>query len=154
MNGKNKALHNAVCLILEAEDHWLLQQRDNKPGIWTPGKVNHWGGSFEPSDEGQPEKAAIRELREETALEPEATKLHEFLVEDYQTTTEHGEPEVIHSFCYIIRITNDAAVFVHEGSDAVRIPFTVDLDDPALNLSSFTKHLLEVRKAQLYENQA
>lgn len=61
-------LGDAVAAILVLEDgRFLLQLRDNIPGIWYPGHWGLFGGSIDP---GEDEVAALRrELREEIELE-------------------------------------------------------------------------------------
>lgn len=151
MNEKNRLVKNAVCLIIETEEGWLLQVRDDKAGIWTPGKTNHWGGAFEPEDEGEPELAAYRELREETGLEKASVTLEHFLTTDYESTTQHGEPTVYKSYCYLVRILDDSRIYVHEGQDYMLIPFEANLDDRSLNLSSLAHYLLTVLSKRRHE---
>jgi 8-oxo-dGTP pyrophosphatase MutT (NUDIX family) len=61
-------LGDAVAAILVLEDgRFLLQLRDDIPGIWYPGHWGLFGGSVDP---GEDEIAALRrELREEIELE-------------------------------------------------------------------------------------
>lgn len=61
----------AVAAILVTPDgRYLLQLRDDKPGIWDPGRWGCFGGSV---DQGEaPEEALLRELGEELELNPAA----------------------------------------------------------------------------------
>jgi 8-oxo-dGTP diphosphatase len=58
----------AVALaLLEREGRWLLQLRDDVPGIVAPGHWGLFGGHLDPGE--TPEQALRRELREEIAWE-------------------------------------------------------------------------------------
>lgn len=65
---------NAAAALLVREDgHYILQRRDDIPGIWYPG---HWGLFGGGVDAGEDEVAALRrELREEIELDLRAAKL-------------------------------------------------------------------------------
>jgi 8-oxo-dGTP diphosphatase len=49
--------------LLEREGRWLLQLRDDMPGIVAPGRWGLFGGHLDPDE--TPEQALRRELREE-----------------------------------------------------------------------------------------
>lgn len=56
----------AVALVVVDGDRYLMQLRDQKPGIFYPG---HWGAFGGAIDAGEtPEQALTRELKEELAL--------------------------------------------------------------------------------------
>jgi 8-oxo-dGTP pyrophosphatase MutT (NUDIX family) len=57
----------AVALILTDDGRYLLQLRDQKPGIFYPGHWGLFGGGMEPGE--TPETALRRELKEELGLE-------------------------------------------------------------------------------------
>ena len=57
----------AVALIVVDREHYLLQLRDQKPGIFYPGHWGLFGGALDPGE--TPEMAIRRELREELGLE-------------------------------------------------------------------------------------
>ncbi len=58
--------HAAAALILMGSDRYLMQLRDQKPGIFYPGHWGLFGGAIEPGE--SPEAAVRRELREELGL--------------------------------------------------------------------------------------
>jgi 8-oxo-dGTP pyrophosphatase MutT (NUDIX family) len=59
---------NASAALLVLEDgQYLLQLRDDKPGIWYPGHWGCFGGAAEPGEDAA--TTLRRELREELALE-------------------------------------------------------------------------------------
>ena len=58
------SIQDAVAAIILVDgDRYLLQRRDDKPGIWYPGHWGCFGGGVEPGE--TPEEALSRELREE-----------------------------------------------------------------------------------------
>lgn len=70
-------LGNAAAAIIVIEDgRYLLQLRDNVPGIWYPGHWGLFGGGVE---SGEDELAALqRELREEIGLDLEQDRTRLF----------------------------------------------------------------------------
>ena len=62
------SMRDAVAAIVLVDgDRYLLQQRDDKPGIWYPGHWGCFGGAVEPNE--SPEDALSRELQEELGLD-------------------------------------------------------------------------------------
>jgi 8-oxo-dGTP pyrophosphatase MutT (NUDIX family) len=58
----------AAAIIVTPDRKFLLQHRDEKPGIWFPGSWGLFGGAI---DEGEtPGQALLRELAEEIGLVP------------------------------------------------------------------------------------
>lgn len=76
-------LRDAVAaIIVDSERRYLLQHRDDRPGIWYP---DHWGCFGGAIDAGETPDAAIRrELREELGWEPQA--LEDFTELDFDLT--------------------------------------------------------------------
>jgi 8-oxo-dGTP pyrophosphatase MutT (NUDIX family) len=56
----------AAALIIFEDNRYLLQLRDQKPGIFFPGHWGLFGGATEPNE--SPEAAVRREMREELGL--------------------------------------------------------------------------------------
>jgi 8-oxo-dGTP pyrophosphatase MutT (NUDIX family) len=71
-----RPIHQAVAVFLtDQQGRFILQRRDNKPGIWNPGLLSVWGGAVEPGETVL--EAAVREIWEETNLRPQAVDLIE-----------------------------------------------------------------------------
>ncbi|HWP27154.1 MAG TPA: NUDIX hydrolase [Xanthobacteraceae bacterium] len=64
--GALEPAHAAAALILMGSDRYLMQLRDQKPGIFYPGHWGLFGGAIEPGE--SPEAAVRRELKEELGL--------------------------------------------------------------------------------------
>ena len=61
----------AAALLVTPDGRYLMQQRDDKPGILLPGHWGCFGGSVDPGEESA--AAMRRELREELELEARET---------------------------------------------------------------------------------
>lgn len=58
----------AAALIVTPDGRYLMQHRDDKPGIFFPGFWGCFGGAIEPGE--NPEQAIRRELSEELSMVP------------------------------------------------------------------------------------
>lgn len=65
---RSAAADAAAAVLLTEDGRYLLQHRDDIPGIFYPGHWGCFGGALDAGDAG-PEAALRRELREELALE-------------------------------------------------------------------------------------
>lgn len=66
----NPRLGAVAAILLAPDGRYLMQLRDDKPGVWDPGSWGCFGGSI---DEGESaEEALRRELTEELDLRPAA----------------------------------------------------------------------------------
>ena len=63
----------AHVVLLTPDGRFILQVRDDIPGIDNPGQITPFGGAAEPGE--TPIACALRELAEETGIRPEATAL-------------------------------------------------------------------------------
>lgn len=92
---------NAVAALITIGGRYLLQLRDNKPGIFFPARWGCFGGALEA---GEAEELALaRELHEEIGIELSPALLHYFsrIVSDYSFV---GHGRVSRSF-YEIELT-------------------------------------------------
>ena len=62
----------AAALIVTADGRYLMQHRDELPGIFFPGFRGCFGGAIEPDE--SPAEALRRELEEELAFRPQAVE--------------------------------------------------------------------------------
>jgi 8-oxo-dGTP pyrophosphatase MutT (NUDIX family) len=72
---------NAVAAILQVENQYLLQLRDNKRGIFFPGHWGCFGGGVEPDESLA--QALTRELNEELGLDVDASVARYFTRFDF-----------------------------------------------------------------------
>lgn len=64
----------AAALIVDGDGRFLLQHRDDKPGIANPGLWGSFGGEIEPCE--TPDAGFLRELQEELAWRPASYQLY------------------------------------------------------------------------------
>ena len=64
--GRLRPADAAAALIIVGQGNYLMQLRDQKPGIFYPGHWGLFGGAVDPGE--SPEKALRRELEEELGL--------------------------------------------------------------------------------------
>lgn len=86
---------NAEILLLQEDGSFILQVRDDKPGITNPGLWSTFGGKIESGEE--PIDAAVRELSEETNLTLRKADL-QFYRKCIKTKEEHGEDWEVYYF--------------------------------------------------------
>lgn len=69
--------HAVAAILLDARGRYLLQRRDDIPGIWFPGHWGFFGGAIEPGE--TPLEAVARELVEEIGIDLEPGRFAPFL---------------------------------------------------------------------------
>lgn len=62
----------AAAIIVVSDGRYLMQQRDDRPGIFYPDHWGLFGGAFEPGESG--ETALRRELQEELGYTPDSMR--------------------------------------------------------------------------------
>lgn len=102
---------NAEILLVRSDGAFILQVRDDKPGIANPGMVSSFGGRIE--DGETPKQAAIREINEETNLQLTEADLKMYR-RCIKTKKEHGEDWEVHYF--VAQGISDEDLEVYEGS--------------------------------------
>ncbi|HRJ90582.1 MAG TPA: Mur ligase domain-containing protein [Candidatus Saccharibacteria bacterium] len=108
-------------IVIDTDNNFVLQQRDDKPTISFPGTITGFGGAIE-NDESLREGAA-RELAEETNLDFDTAEL-EYCGTFYQTGTLDGKPRMV-SY-YVLRDADTSNIEVYEGQGAAKIPLSAD----------------------------
>jgi 8-oxo-dGTP diphosphatase len=64
----------ATALLVDRDGRFLLQHRDDKPGIANPGRWGSFGGEIEPYE--TPEEGFLREIGEELSFRPSCYELY------------------------------------------------------------------------------
>lgn len=110
--------HVANVLVVDHEGSFVLQKRDNKPGIANPGMLTGFGGHVEASDTSNLQ-AAIRELKEETNLKPKPSDLTYFKM--YRKTQQtYAEDSFV--FFYTITDVKTTGLEIYEGQGFEVVP--------------------------------
>jgi 8-oxo-dGTP pyrophosphatase MutT (NUDIX family) len=73
--------HAVAAILLDPEGRYLLQRRDDIPGIWFPGHWGFFGGAIESGE--APVAATLRELAEEIGIALAPSRLATFLRMDF-----------------------------------------------------------------------
>jgi 8-oxo-dGTP pyrophosphatase MutT (NUDIX family) len=106
-------LADAVAAILQdGAGRYLLQQRDDIPGIWYPGHCGLFGGAIEAGE--TPAGALRRELVEELALDLPAARLTPFL--QFDIGLAGLEPRHRHVFSATLEADEIAGLRLGEGA--------------------------------------
>lgn len=106
-----KASDAVAAVICLPDGRYLLQHRDDRPGIWYPGHWGCFGGAVDPGE--SPQQALMRELAEELEFRPaQAEYLTRF---DFDFSFLDMGPH--YRIYYVVRMTRaeQAAVVLHEG---------------------------------------
>jgi 8-oxo-dGTP pyrophosphatase MutT (NUDIX family) len=107
-------VENAVAAIITDENgRYLMQLRDDKPGIFYPGHWGCFGGAVGSGEE--PAKALTRELGEE--LEMRSSQIKEFVSLEFDLR-QMGQGKLYRTY-FQVDITSDTAsqLVLHEGTD-------------------------------------
>jgi 8-oxo-dGTP pyrophosphatase MutT (NUDIX family) len=115
-SSKPLQLGNAAAAILMFEDgRYLLQLRDDVPGIWYPGHWGLFGGTVEPDED---EITALRrELREEIELAPEAGRMRLFTRFEFDLRPIGKERYFRSYYEVLISLAVLPHLKLHEGAD-------------------------------------
>jgi 8-oxo-dGTP pyrophosphatase MutT (NUDIX family) len=106
-----KASDAVAAVICLPDNRYLLQHRDDRPGIWYPGHWGCFGGAVDPGE--SPQQALMRELAEELEFRPAQVEYLTRFDFDF-SFLDMGRHYRIY---YVVRMTRaeQAAVVLHEG---------------------------------------
>lgn len=126
----------ANILVIDNRGNIILQQRDNKPNITSPGMVTGFGGSVEGNETLR--EAAARELAEETNLEfiKEQLQYHKTI---FQPTVNDGTSRWVTYFTLSNQDVSNLEVY--EGQGYVTVTPDDNLND--INLSDLARQAIE-----------
>lgn len=111
-------------ILRDADNNFVMQIRDNKPGISNPGQTTFFGGLVEASDTTLLD-AAVRELHEEMSLVFNTDDL-QYYKTYHKSIDVHGEDSYVTFFILTgVDVTN---IEVFEGQGFRIIPFDVDTE--------------------------
>jgi 8-oxo-dGTP pyrophosphatase MutT (NUDIX family) len=108
----------AAAIIVVGNSGYLLQLRDDIPGIFYPGHWCCFGGAIRPGEMAR--DAMSRELAEE--LEFTVAHCHDFIRLDFDLASVNGKR--IYRTYYEVHVTTDetSQFVLHEGADAKVLP--------------------------------
>ena len=129
--------HNVASIILlNKAGMFILQKRDDKPGIRNPGMLTAWGGAAE-GDE-RPIDAAVREIKEETNLGPIAKDFQFF--GEYKRGYKIDNKQVV-NYVFLLSNIDELSLKVFEGQGYQIIDPRSHISDPLY--TDLTEELIE-----------
>lgn len=133
-------IRQAALIVIDTGTAWLLQKRENKDGIWWPGKIGCWGGAVEPED-ASPIEGAYREIAEELNLSKK-----DIILTPVRTVTEpfvsiDGTVAPREYHYYVGKLLNDHFLHIYEGEAVVEIPYNFNLSSA---MTSFSPNVVTV----------
>ena len=141
LRGQNNIKRTANVLVIDQKGNFILQKRDDKPGITNPGMITGFGGTVEGGETVR--QAAQRELQEETNLRFNASQLN-YLKTIFQPRIADGTSRWV--TYYILKDTNISMLEVYEGQGYEILPPNADLTK--YNLSPMIRRAIEAYKQQ------
>lgn len=119
----------AGTILITPEQQFILQLRDDKPGIADPGKLSIFAGRIEPGEDVA--TAAERELSEETNLTLKGLERYRSFTKD---PARHGGEGICHVF--VAHDINPENLTVYEGQGYRVVEFS-DLNEENTALISY-----------------
>ncbi|MDQ5928642.1 MAG: hypothetical protein QG594_416 [Bacteroidota bacterium] len=126
-----------TAILISTENEFILQLRDDKPGIASPGKVANFGGNIEPGE--TPVDTMVREVYEELniKLNKEDFQSLGYIIKKDEST---GGENMAHLF--LAKNINKSDLVLNEGQAIVYINIDEPLNE-TMNLSVGTKLVLD-----------
>lgn len=143
-----RAWHKVFCagMLVDAAGRFLLQHRDDKPGIINPGAWSTFGGHLEPYE--TPEEGFLREIEEELGWRPSWSTLAEA-----RGCACFGPEHLVYDFASPIDIPHER-LELHEGQgmgffapDALPAGIVPETRDEILRFTATTLYPRTVREA-------
>jgi 8-oxo-dGTP pyrophosphatase MutT (NUDIX family) len=125
----------ASIILVNKDRKFILQRRDDKPGIRNPGMLTAWGGAAE-GDE-RPIDAAVREMKEETNLNPTEEDFQFF--GEYKRQYKINNKQVV-NHVFILDDIDERSLKVFEGQDYQIIDPKSQTSDPLF--TDLTKEII------------
>lgn len=148
----NQNTYEAVQVLIDTGEGWLLDHRQNKTGIFWPNCYGLWGGSFEAEDEHNSLKAALRELYEEAQLTSDDLEIKKLRVVDYENKVfidSPSAPTKVHF--YYAKLKEKRFVHSYEGDISKIFPYGTKFENEA----NFTPYVADaVHLAERIKNEA
>ena len=104
-------------IVRDTNGNFIMQKRDNKPGISNPNMVTAFGGHVETSDQTLRD-AALRELTEETNLGVSASDLRYFKTY-HKTPSTYGEESYVTYYLTPPQTITDFKVYEGQGFEII-----------------------------------
>lgn len=132
-----------TAILISTENEFILQLRDDKPGIASPGKVANFGGNIEEGEE--PVDTMVREIYEELNIKLSRNDLIPLgcIIKQDKLT---GGKNKAHLF--LVKSINKKDLILNEGQAIVYINTNKTLDE-SMNLSQGTIEVLNIFKKGL-----
>lgn len=130
-------------ILISTENEFILQLRDDKPGIASPGKVANFGGNIEPGE--IPIDTIVREIEEELSIKLNKSDFESlgYIIKKDEST---GGENTAHLF--LAKNINKKDLVLNEGQAIIYLNINEPLDE-SLNLSIGTIQVLNNFKRSL-----
>lgn len=126
-----------TAILISTENEFILQLRDDKPGIASPGKVANFGGNIEEGE--MPVDTMVREIYEELNIKLTKEDFHSlgYIIKKDELTGGENQANL-----FLAKNINKKDLVLNEGQAIVYIGIDEQLND-SMNLSLGTKQVLE-----------
>jgi mutator protein MutT len=128
----------AAAIIVTEDRRFLLQLRDDKPGIWFPASWSLFGGAIEPGE--SPGEAVCRELKEEIGLVPREVRYFTQVAWDFAA----WGLGIKLRYTFEVKVSHEEVdkLVLYEGQDFRLFTATEVLNEP--HLTPYDSHALRM----------